>query len=425
MSTTFSQHKFSKLGLSLILIASFILGFISIPTSAQKIGVKPFNEAGQNRGIFRYVANPGDTLNDAVLVVNGSDFEGGAIVKARDAETDTSGNIAFIGDNVENTRVGAWIKLAEERVVVPGEKALKIPFVINIPKDAAAGEYAAGIVVTPTADTSDGGVGVQVRSATTVYITVRGDLRIDNKVSEFSIVNPKQEGFEQEVDNRGFIKPDNMVIKFKGVNAGNIYSQLDLEVNIESGNGEKKEFKLKRVLNLNSSFEYFYINTGMAYNPGTTKATMKFTSSAYNLTGSEAGEIKKTSSSDGTLDYSFSLTAEDITSFINIREKLLARRTAETKPAGDVAGTPGKPQEFVVKEVEKPAETKTENKSDNNNVLVGSLIGFIVILIAAFVGYILYSKRKDESDKTKNSEVVVTTTTPVESKPANKAKKIK
>lgn len=424
MSTTHTLQKLPKLFLSLLLSITVVFGIISIPTSAQKIGVKPFNENGQSRGIFRYIVNAGETINDAVLVVNASDFEGGAIVKARDAETDTSGNIAFIADDIANTRSGNWIKLAEEKVVVPAQKALKIPFVLTIPQGTAAGEYAAGIVVSPTADTSDGGVGVQVRSGTTVYITVRGDLKIDNQVSEFSIVNPKQEGFEQELDSRGFIKSDNMVVKFKGINAGNVYSQMDLVINIEAGNGDKKEIKLKRTLNLNSSYQYYYINTGMAYTPGTTKATMQFTSSAYNLTGGDSVDIKKTPTSDGTLDYSFSLTADDITSFNTIRDRLLARRTAETKPAGDTAGNPNKPQDFVVKEVEKPADVKTEDKKSDNNVLIGSLIGLIVILVAAFVGYILYSKRKDKEESDKKA-TVDSTTPKMETKETATAKKAK
>lgn len=400
MSIIHNTHKLSKIFLSTVLIATFALSFFNMPVSAQKIGVKPFNENGQNRGIFRYVVNAGETINDAVLVVNASDFEGGAIVKARDAETDTSGNIAFIADEIANSKSGTWIKLAEEKVVVPAQKALKIPFVLTIPKDAKAGEYAAGIVVSPTIDTSDGGVGVQVRSGTTVYITVRGDLKIDNQISEFSIVNPKQEGFEKELDDRGFIKTDNMVIKFKGVNAGNIYSQMDLKISIEAGNGEKKDIVVKRVLNLGSTFPYFYINTGLAYTPGTTKVKMDFTSAAYNALENET--VTKTPTSDGSVSYDFTLTAEDINNFSAIRDRLLARRTAEIKPSGDVAQNNTAKQDFVVKQVEvKPEEVKKSEPA--NNTIVAVLGGFIVVLILAFVGYVVYNKRKDAQEDKKST----------------------
>lgn len=244
----FQQKKISIFAISLIALSLSFTSLLSVPTKAQNIGVKPYNEAGQDRGVFRYGVKPGEKIDDTALVVNGSDFDGKAIILAKDSILDTSGSIAFLGNDEENKSVGKWIKLSEEKVDVPAQKGRKVPFTINIPTDAKAGEYSAGIIVTPVSTQNTGsGVAVSSRSAITVYITVQGDLKVDNKISDFSAINPKQENFAVEVDKRGFITPDNMVIKFKGENLGNIYTKLNAKLSIELPGGEKKKFRLKEI----------------------------------------------------------------------------------------------------------------------------------------------------------------------------------
>lgn len=419
MSNTFNKTTFGKTFLSFALILVSFFSILTIPANAQKIGVKPFNEGGQNRGVFRFIANPGETINDAVVVVNGSDFEGGAEVKPRDTETDSSGNLAFIADQVENKSTGNWIKLAEQKLVVPAQKALKVPFVLTVPPDTKAGEYTAGIVVSPVNVESGEGVGVQVRSGITVYIIVRGDLKIDNQISEFSIINPTQDTFEKELGLRGFIKPSNMVVRFKGVNNGNIYSELATKFIIESGDGSKKEIPLTRILNLNSSFPYYYVNTGLPYLAGTTKIKMEYSSLPYNIKDQE--KYSKTTTSDGSLEYSFTLTAADLKAFDDIKAKQAAKRAAELQPNQNAQqDAPGKKNDFVVKEVEAKPEAKSEDKKDNSMALIGGLIGLIVLLIAAFVGYIIYSKRKEKQDEVKTA----TPAPVVKSTTENKAKSV-
>lgn len=376
-----------------ILIFTFsLVGFFSIDAKAQNIGVKPFNEKGENRGVFRYVTKPGEKIDDIALVVNSSDFDGKAIVLSKDSILDTSGSIAFLGNDEENKAVGNWIQISQREVDVPAKKGLKVPFTVNIPADAKGGEYAAGIVVTPSnSQNTKSGVAVSSRSAITVYITVQGDLKIDNKISDFSVINPKQENFATEVDKRGFITPENMTLKFKGENLGNVYSRLNSKVEIKMPDGETKSLDFKRNFNLGNTDNYYYINTNLPYKVGTTKVKMDYTSQPYNFDQGDL-DFDKSQNSDGSIEYSFTLNQEDLNAFNSIQSQLIEKIKKEYQVQDD------QDSNFVVKEEPETKIIEVRKEDSNNSTLI--IIGSIIIfLLLAFIVYFVISQRKFQKPK--------------------------
>jgi LPXTG-motif cell wall-anchored protein len=376
--------------LSFTLLISAILSFYSINTFAQRIGIKPFNEPNtEARGVFRYVVNPGETINDAIVITNQSDFVGTASVLAKDSTTDTGGALTFIPSDQTNTGPGQWIELVQDSVEVPAEKAVKVPFTIRVPNDVKSGEYAAGIVASATSNQeAQGNTSVQVRMGTTIYITVRGDLNLDNETTEFSVINPGQEFFPEELDARGFINPDNMVIKFRGINKGNIYSTIEGKIILTLPDGETKEIPVKRTLNLDSSFEYFYVNTSLPYQIGKTKAIFEFESKPYNFNSGENG----VNAVGGRSEYEFDLTAEGLERFKNSRDQVDSQRKADFDESG-------KPKAF---EVEQNATQVLPQTGGEQNQLIYIIAGFLILLLLAIILFLLLKKKKDEDEKTKN-----------------------
>jgi hypothetical protein len=378
--------------LAILILTFSLVGFFSIDAKAQNIGVKPFNEKGEDRGVFRYITKPGEKIDDIALVVNSSDFDGKAIVLSKDSILDTSGSIAFLGNEEENKLVGNWIEISQREVDVPAKKGLKVPFTVNVPADTKAGEYTAGIVVTPSnSQNTKSGVAVSSRSAITVYITVQGDLKIDNKVSDFSVINPKQENFATEVDKRGFISPENMSLKFKGENLGNIYSRLSAKVEVQMPDGETKKLEFKRNFNLGNTDNYYYINTNLPYKIGTTKVKMDYTSQPYNFDQGDL-DFSKSQSSEGSVEYSFTLIQEDLNGFNSIQSQLIEKIKKEYQPQDD------RDSNFVVKEEPetKIIEVKKEDSNDSTLIIIGSII---IFLLLAFIVYFVINQRKSKKSE--------------------------
>ena len=392
---TIKNKTFSALAISLLTLGLGFTSILNVQTNAQNIGVKPYNEAGQDRGVFRYGVKPGDKIDDIALVVNGSDFDRKASILAKDSILDTSGSIAFLGNDEQNKSVGNWIKISEEKVDVPAQKGRKVPFTINIPGDTKSGDYSAGIIVTPvSSDSTKSGVAVSSRSAITVYITVQGDLKVDNKISDFSAINPKQDNFAVEVDKRGFITQENMVIKFKGENLGNIYTKLNAKLSVELPGGEKKDVPFKRNFNLENTDNYYYINTNLPYKIGTTKVKMDYTSDPYNF--KDEFKFDKSTSSDGSSEYSFTLTQEDLNSFNSIQSQL-ADKIKKDYAVNSNSDT--KKDEFVVKPAEEPKKVETKKEDNNDNKIVIFMGSIIIVLLLILLGYLALNRKKDKKEE--------------------------
>jgi hypothetical protein len=382
--------------LSLLYVALFV--GLAISVHAQRIGIKPFTEDGQSpRSVFRYIASPGETITDSIVVTNGSDFDGGAFVQPNDLLYNSGGNITYVQNDVTNTEVGSWISLVEQDVEVPAGRGLRIPFSLTVPTDTPAGEYAGGITVVPSSDDSgSGGVGVKVRSGITVYVTVPGDLRVDNNISEISVINPGVDNFVQELNDRAFITPENMVVKLIAENNGNMFSQIEGVLRFTFESGETEEIPFSRVLTLQEGVREFYIQTRLPYELGTTSLTFEYNSTSYNDPDTD---FSISEGSSGTTEYSFETTQDDLDAFAEARNA----RNAEI---AEQFGTPdtGDNSFGIGGESEDGEDTSDDAATDDQDLsmlyyIIGGLGVVILILVVGFGLVILKRKREKKEPK--------------------------
>lgn len=377
----------------LVILSSLLVlfGFLNLPANAQKIGIKPFREENtQQRGVFRYVANAGEVINDAVVVTNGSDFEGKATVSAKDATTDTSGNFSLLPNETENTKAGRWISLAASDVDVPAGKALKIPFTINVPAGTPAGEYAAGIAGIPNNSAStEAGLSVGVRSGVAVYITVRGDLRIDNEVKGLAVANPTQSDFAQQLNVRNNIDPENMVINFEAINKGNMFSRIQGELKVTTPDNQEKTLAVSRVLNIDSSNSNYFFDTNLPYQVGTTKINLTYESESYNEPDTD---FTITDASKGELNFEFTLTEADLQRFRELKNNLLKAVNDER------ANQTNQEEEFVVEaEVEEEPEEEEQMAIPMWVYYAGGAGGALILIMLGAVIYLVQKGKKNKN----------------------------
>ena len=152
---------------------------------------------------FEYTVDPGTVTTDYVAVSNFGDSDVTYRVYAADASTDyDSGDFGIIAPNQPSTDVGAWTTVADKAsscdaddpalsddkamsacmasigttVTVPAGKAAVMPISISVPADATPGDHA-GAILASVESTGSGGVGINNRVGTRIYLRVNGELK--------------------------------------------------------------------------------------------------------------------------------------------------------------------------------------------------------------------------------------------------------
>ncbi len=149
--------------------------------------------AGQAaRPYFLFTVAPGEQVSDSATLYNPTSNTLHLRLFASDAyNTVRGGGFALHTAPQPNKDAGDWIKLPVTEFTVDPLTGVKIPYNVDIPKDAEPGDHVAGIVALDTATSSTeqkGGVAVQVHRAVgaRVYIRVQGPLHPNLDVPKMS-----------------------------------------------------------------------------------------------------------------------------------------------------------------------------------------------------------------------------------------------
>ena len=159
--TTPTRNTLRQLGVALVLAASVLVGgFVPAPAVAAEDDV-PWDAAtvdgsfGSGRQNYDYAAEPGDRLDDRLVVVNNGTAPVDLALYAADAFTTEAGQLDLRTRDHAPVGIGAWLRLDRDRInLQPGESE-EIPFTVTVPAGAAPGDHMGGIVTTP-ASTSNG-----------------------------------------------------------------------------------------------------------------------------------------------------------------------------------------------------------------------------------------------------------------------------
>jgi hypothetical protein len=138
---------------------------------------------------FVLEAEPGDTVDDVMVVENLGEVNLVLGVYASDAFNTESGGIDLLAGDDEPTGLGSWVEVDEPSVTVPAGATVEVPFTVRVPDDAAPGDHVGGIVTSLriTDPDQDGTrVSVERRLGTRIYLRIDGELAPELTFTELS-----------------------------------------------------------------------------------------------------------------------------------------------------------------------------------------------------------------------------------------------
>ncbi|UZN04340.1 WxL protein peptidoglycan domain-containing protein [Cellulomonas sp. S1-8] len=159
-------------------------------------GVRPADAPQHDPGRpnFAYVATPGETVEDGLVVSNHGAAETTLRVYVADAFTTSRGVLDLLRPDEESTGVGAWATVATPEITIPAGESVVVPFTLAVPVDAEPGDHAGG-VVTSLASTQADGVSVDRRLGARIHLRVDGPVTPgvaleDTRVAHRGVLNP-------------------------------------------------------------------------------------------------------------------------------------------------------------------------------------------------------------------------------------------
>ena len=146
------------------------------------IGGKPANPRADNprsESIFVYELKPGQTVDDAVQLINNTDQEKTLLVYPVDSQVASDGAFACAQKADTPASVGTWIDLETESVTLAANSSEEVPFTLAVPDTASVGEQNGCIAIQDTEKSQrdgENGVVLSFRSAIRVAVTVPGEI---------------------------------------------------------------------------------------------------------------------------------------------------------------------------------------------------------------------------------------------------------
>lgn len=163
------------------------------------IGAVPANPRPDNprsKSIFVYESPAGQTIQDAVVVINNKPQVQTLKVYPVDSQRSSDGAFACAQAADEKKEVGSWIQLAQNEVTLQPNSSQKVDFTLTIPANAEVGEHNGCIAVEeskPTQQAAGNGITLSFRSALRVALTVPGNIYANLQFSElkYSVLQDK------------------------------------------------------------------------------------------------------------------------------------------------------------------------------------------------------------------------------------------
>lgn len=140
-------------------------------------GVRPANleQHEADRPNFAYLAEPGETIADALVVSNHNPDELTLRVYAADAFTNERGVLDLLLPGEPSAGVGAWVEVETDEIVIPPGETVDVPFVLRVPDAAEPGDHAGGIITSLLSE-SDAGFSTDRRLGSRIHLRVDGEL---------------------------------------------------------------------------------------------------------------------------------------------------------------------------------------------------------------------------------------------------------
>jgi len=390
-----------------IAVVIFLAGtaFVSVTlnTNAQSISLEPVSIDRSNpdeRGWFLYNVQPGQTVEDTVVVRNATTFDTRVQLNANDATVTTDGTFSLKSNEQENTSLGSWITLSQTELSIGGNESIGVPFTITVPSDAQSGEYAGGLSAIIINEEENDGIGARLRLGVRMYLTVDGNLSLNPEISELSIANPDQEDFEERLRSRGSVKPESMGFYLTAKELGNIYTKSVNSATFELPDGTTETLNFTRNYIPGQPVNEFYIETKIPYQVGQTTVTLDYEAAPFIDNKPNLNRSNDT----GSVTYVLDMSQEDYDTFLEVYNSIKDVKDARRGQAVESTPDPDR-QRFTIQEGNITEVTpEEEEESDTNMYIVYGLIGVIAVLIIALIVVALKNNKKSETSQTTDTK---------------------
>lgn len=121
------------------------------------------NDFGSDRDNYDYTLDPGERLDDGLVVTNNGTAPLDLAVYTADAFTTNKGQLDLRTRNVSPTGVGAWTHPAQDHLTIQPGQSKEVPFTVSVPANATPGDHIGGIVTSLTQGNVERRVGVRLQ----------------------------------------------------------------------------------------------------------------------------------------------------------------------------------------------------------------------------------------------------------------------
>ena len=186
------RHFLRRAGVAVVLAAALLAGaFVPAPAVAAEDGAPWEVETvdgslGSSRQNYDYAVEPGDRLEDALMVVNNGATPIDLRLYAADAFTTDTGQLDLRTRGDAPTGIGRWLQLDRDRISLQPGESVEVPFTLAVPGDASPGSHMGGIVTTPASTAS--GTEPERRVAIRIHVRVGESFRPSLSIEDLSVV---------------------------------------------------------------------------------------------------------------------------------------------------------------------------------------------------------------------------------------------
>jgi Bacterial protein of unknown function (DUF916) len=180
-----------RAGAAVALAAALLAGaFVPVPAVAAEDGA-PWavdtvdGPLGSGRQNYDYAVEPGDRLEDALMVVNNGPTPIDLAFYAADAFTTDTGQLDLRTREDAPTGVGGWLQLDRDGISLQPGESVDVPFTLAVPDDASPGSHMGGIVTTPASSPS--ATEPERRVAIRIHVRVGEGFRPSLTVEDLSV----------------------------------------------------------------------------------------------------------------------------------------------------------------------------------------------------------------------------------------------
>lgn len=166
------MHRTPRLlarGVAVVLLAmAGLVGTAAAPAAAADDDVPwtvatAANDFGSDRVNYGYTVEPGERIEDGLVVANNGATPLDLAVYSADAFTTDTGQLDLLTKDAPSTGAGAWVHPAQDRLTIQPGQSLNVPFTVAVPDNAAPGDHLGGIVTSLTQDNVEQRLGIRIR----------------------------------------------------------------------------------------------------------------------------------------------------------------------------------------------------------------------------------------------------------------------